>query len=515
MVPEVVDEISVEQLSKLFDFWDELPISKRIRSDSYSTILHSDVRGFIISILAKGVNEVHPRSQKNQKRRALNAKEIGAILDQEYGTKVKKANLYFHLQKLEDVKLLHIVDTTRKGKRFTSYYGRTARIFLSDDDLKLSTYKIFGDENFTNLVISLNEDLSPGVLQSMLISLENLNQFTIPIFEDWVREYQDLIRGLDLELYEFNRLFSVVYRFTPNVGAALQELAQLLYYDGEILASSDQIFQRELPSIGETIILTNEDIEGYWKTVPIMKIFPNTTYTKILGSKQITDKGTIIRSSIVRVMQEGFLDLKSGIIQHALTAKEILDKMNEPLYLEIIDLQTTLQKTPPERSLERDGFEMQIEMLGSEVLKKSNLYFHLQKLEEEGFVKEIGFVKNGKRHTAYYGLTAKIFSPTSLADHPMYSILESEDFKKLIIRISPKINVAELTETLERLKMLNEYHAELFQMWTGMFVEALSDIDLDYSELSKLMMLTIRFNPGIVKDLSYLAKVLHIPQRKK
>ena len=73
----------------------------------------------------------------------------------------------------------------------------------------------------------------------------------------------------------------------------------------------------------------------------------------------------------------------------------------------------------------------------------------------------------------------------------------------------------EKSSVIEKLKMLNEYHVELFQMWTGMFVEALSDMDLDYTELSKLMMLTIRFNPEIIEDLGYLAKALHIPQITK
>ena len=158
---------------------------------------------------------------------------------------------------------------------------------------------------------------------------------------------------------------------------------------------------------------------------------------------------------------------------------------------------------------------MHIELLGSEVLKKSNLYFHLQKLEEDKFVREIGFVKAGKRHTAYYGLTAKIFSPTTLADHPMYPIVELEDFKVLISRISPNSKSDDVIKTLSKLRMLNEYHVELFQMWTGMFVEALTDLSLDYSELSKLLMLTIRFNPITIKNLAYLAKVLHIPQIKK
>ncbi|MCE7734156.1 MAG: helix-turn-helix transcriptional regulator [Candidatus Heimdallarchaeota archaeon] len=512
---EIGDDIGIDQRAKFFDFWIDLPISKRIDSDSYSTILHSSVRSLIISMLAQGISEIHPVNQTNQKRRALSAKEIGNILSTQYQIDVKKANLYFHLQKLEDVNLIHVVDTTRKGKRFTSYYGRTARIFLSDDDLKMIKYKIFDDENFSQLIHSLNEDLTSTEVEKALSNLHTLNEFKMSVFEDWVQTYQDHMKGLDLELYELFKIFSIINRFTPQIDKALRNLAQLLYYDEEILASSDQIFQRDTSKTEETIILSDQEINEFWKNAPIMKVFPNSTYTKILGSKQITDKGTIVRSSIVKVMQEGHLDAKSGTIRHACTAKEILDKMNEPIYREIIDLQTTLQKTRPERALERDGFEMQIDLLGSEVLKKSNLYFHLQKLEEDGFVREIGFVKKGKRHTAYYGLTAKIFAPTNLGDQPRYPILETEGFKQLISRISPKSKPANIEKILDDLKMLNEYHVELFQMWTGMFVEALSSITLDYSELSKLMMLTIRFNPDTIENLHFLAKVLHIPQISK
>jgi hypothetical protein len=233
-----------------------------------------------------------------------------------------------------------------------------------------------------------------------------------------------------------------------------------------------------------------------------------------LGSKSINDTGTIIRSGILKVMQEGVLDKQTANIRQALTAKEILDKMNEPLYLEIIDLQTTLQKVSSDRRFDRESLEVQIEMLGAEVMKKSNLYFHLQKLESEGFVKEIGFVKTGKRHTTYYGVTAKLFSPTNFADRPTYSIIQEKSFLTLIKEISPKVDLDKTMKVLEEIKSLNEYHVELFQMWTQMFDEELSDLELDYSELSKLMMLTIRFDTKTISNLAYLAEVLRIPQLK-
>jgi DNA-binding PadR family transcriptional regulator len=449
-----------------------------------------------------------------QKRRALSAKEIGSILSNEYGLKVKKANLYFHLQKLEDLKLLQIVDTTRTGKRFTSYYGRTAGIFLSEDDLKVMMYKIFNEENFKILIERLNNDVLPDEFANTIKELNKLNLFDMSVFDTWTTNNQTILGPLDIELYEFFRLFSIIYRFSKTVGVALNHLSQMTYYDKEILVSSDQIFHRDLPKTDETIILTQDQINEYWKTVPIIKIFPNLIYTKILGSKSITDTGTIIRSGILKVMQEGVLDKQTANIRQALTAKEILDKMNEPLYLEIIDLQTTLQKVSSDRRFDRESLEVQIEMLGAEVMKKSNLYFHLQKLESEGFVKEIGFVKTGKRHTTYYGVTAKLFSPTNFADRPTYSIIQEKSFLTLIKEISPKVDLDKTMKVLEEIKSLNEYHVELFQMWTQMFDEELSDLELDYSELSKLMMLTIRFDTKTISNLAYLAEVLRIPQLK-
>ncbi|OLS29339.1 MAG: hypothetical protein HeimC2_00640 [Candidatus Heimdallarchaeota archaeon LC_2] len=478
--------------------------------ETYENILHSSVRGFIISALAKGFQESHPQSNVSQKRHALSANEIGIILKKDYNTDVKKANLYFHLQKLEDSNLIQIIDTTRQGKRFTSYYGRTAKIYISEDDIKRSTYNILGTNNFKQLIISLNDNQLPNNCETTINILKTLNPPEMKIFENWYTENGFNLIDLDLELYEFHKLFSVLYRFTPQIGRALQELKQTLYFHQKMLDSSNEIFHRKESDEIETIILSEDDIMNYWKTVPIIKIFPNQAYTKILGDKQIIDKGTIMRSSIVNMLKLGLESQETGKLRHALTAKEILDRMNDPIYQEIIDLQTSLKEITFNRNMEREAIEIQIGLLGSEVLKKSNLYFHLQKLEKANFVKEVGFIKYGKRHITYYGTTAKLFSPMIFTNLPSYNILEEPDLIELIKRINPNYRIKEIQVIINDLKSLNKYRIELFQMWTQMFDDALSDLEFDYSELSKLLMLTIRYTPEIIETISKLAQLLKI-----
>lgn len=504
------DDYNIDKVIYFFDFWHILPISKRIDKETYAGILHSTIRGFIISILAKGINDIHPQTNINQKRRGLSASEIGNILSEEYKTQIKKANLYFHLQKLEDSNLVQIIDTTRQGKRFTSYYGRTAKLFISEDDIKRSTYKILETENFKLLITQLNENQTPATFDPTIETLKTLNPIEMEIFEKWYNENGFNLIDLDLELYEFYKLFSIIYRFTPQVGMALRDLKQMIYFERNILESSNKIFHRKVKEQMETVILTDDDINNYWKTVPIIQIFPNQAYTKVLGDKHIFDKGTIIRSSIVNIMNEGFATSESGDIVHAFTAKEILDEMNDPIYQEIIDLQTSLQDIPINRNMEREAIEMQIGLLGSEVLKKSNLYFHLQKLEEAKFIKEIGFVKYGKKHITYYGTTAKLFSPMIFADLPTYNILDELDLVELIKRMNPKYKINEIQIIINGLKSLNEYRIELFQMWTQMFDETLSNLQFDYAELSKLLMLTIRYTPERIESITKIAQLLKI-----
>ena len=160
--------------------------------------------------------------------------------------------------------------------------------------------------------------------------------------------------------------------------------------------------------------------------------------------------------------------------------------------------------------MEREAINIQIGLLGSEVLKKSNLYFHLQKLEKAGLIKEIGFVKYGKRHVTYYGTTAKLFSPMIFADLPSYTILDEPDLVELIKRMNPNYKIKEIETIINDLKSLNEYRIELFQMWTQMFDDALTGLEFDYSELSKLQMLTIRYTPGKIDNIVKLAQLLKI-----
>jgi DNA-binding MarR family transcriptional regulator len=118
-----------EDRSVLFEYWRDLPLVQI--HDLPSEIIESHrVRPAIMKILRAGIPD---EKESGRLRHALNTKEIRRTLLDREGIKMSQHNLYFHLNKLEEIGYIKVVARLLEGRHNVAYYGRTARSILRRD----------------------------------------------------------------------------------------------------------------------------------------------------------------------------------------------------------------------------------------------------------------------------------------------------------------------------------------------------------------------------------------------
>jgi DNA-binding transcriptional ArsR family regulator len=215
-----------------------------------------------------------------------------------------------------------------------------------------------------------------------------------------------------------------------------------------------------------------------------------------------------VRHIIVGVLREGLLDTYPGTnkerVRHALSAKEILDRLNR-----MIELKKEAGKI--DESIKP--------------VSKSNLFFHLKKLDENGYVQPIGSVSKEWRgttlNTTYYGRTAKIFIHFTEDSGPYYKTISEKhepqkfnDFLELINRISPKASKISIDTAMKQVNNMNEESSKYFVMWAKEHQDDFRGLEIDFPELLQIFSVIYRYNHETVDGLQTIAKLLKIDMEK-
>ena len=221
----------------LFDFWQKLPVLETYDPELYAKIVEPKPRCDILDILVVGEQEIHPITNESRVRRALTAKEIMEKLnkgiensDDRY---VKKSNLYFHLQKLEDHGIIQVVVQLPTGKRFTTYYGRRAKIITisSKENYKMG-YNILMEREFKTFLRRLNPELQDQELDRALNLVDRKNHYqSMTKLHLWLQNHEKELQDLDLDLRRLFDLMGLIIRYDRKTFEGLAKLSQYLKLD--------------------------------------------------------------------------------------------------------------------------------------------------------------------------------------------------------------------------------------------------------------------------------------------
>lgn len=222
-----LSDIYKEKISALYYYWDQLEQIKLLSSDDFKKA-KQEIRKYINIVLRVGVEEDFNGAKVI--RRVMNAKEIKKQILLQFDKTVEKANLYFHINEMEKLGIIQVVDAIPEPgkKRFTSYYGRTAKIFLLDVDEVKHEHDIIFSESFSKLIMSLNPKLPINLLDDTLQKMERLKVLQNAKIVEWLQENDDTLNTLDIDLTKLFNLLSYIQRYDSNVFDGISELKKYL-----------------------------------------------------------------------------------------------------------------------------------------------------------------------------------------------------------------------------------------------------------------------------------------------
>lgn len=225
------------------------------------------------------------------------------------------------------------------------------------------------------------------------------------------------------------------------------------------------------------IIEDEQPLYEYWNDLQVVKEIDTETFDTLLDQE--------IRSAIVDKLAVGiedeFQDKKK--IRHAMSATEIRKALNK------------------KRSEENK-------------INSSNLYFHLQKLEEANLVTVVGQIPTGKRLTTYYGRTAKSFVPryTEKEKGHLCKELANEALIPYTQQINPDVAADEIEKIIKQANKINESNLQGYKEWIRENERSFRDIDLDFRRLLHLYNLLNNMDKDTFEALQKLSELLKVKQ---
>ena len=213
------------------------------------------------------------------------------------------------------------------------------------------------------------------------------------------------------------------------------------------------------------------NLRQYWNDLPLIKKIDKTIFNFLRNDN---------RSKIVSVLSRGVKDLdESGkeFIRHAMTVQEIQSQIKEIHNCDITE---------------------------------TNTHFHIQKLIDKGFVKEILEIKTGRRPKKYFGRTAKIFLDSGESE--TYNIEEDEFTKRLldlITRINPALEKDAIQKKFEEYK---EKKSKLLMVkiddWMEKYNTQILDSEIEFKRLFLYIFKALSHNEEFSQFFSEILEML-------
>ncbi|MHA2271743.1 MAG: hypothetical protein ACXACI_07760 [Candidatus Hodarchaeales archaeon] len=216
----------------LFSIWKTIPVIKRMGSAEYQ-IAKQEVRGLILEILRKGIKEgPELPSSSSRVRHALNAQELLEEVNSCVESKVKLPNIYFHVQKLQDVGLAEVVVTIRKGKHDIAYFSRTAKFFLfeAQEPGESDTIDPMLATNLTDLITHFNPEIAD---EEVLELLQEFYSRQSAIYDDivaWIEDHEEIITKYNINLPLVFSFLQIIATSDSLMVKLHSKLANLLDY---------------------------------------------------------------------------------------------------------------------------------------------------------------------------------------------------------------------------------------------------------------------------------------------
>lgn len=217
----------------------------------------------------------------------------------------------------------------------------------------------------------------------------------------------------------------------------------------------------------------------FWKSLPLVTF---------IEASEKNYKSHPIRPGIMSILREGIIEddnkQAEGKRRYALNSQEIIDLLNSK------DEQIRQQYALNDEKL-----------LHFVPISKTNLYFHLDKLEKAGFIKEVAKILEGRHKITYYGRTSRIFF---LDDTPKKLNYYRELFNEFnaFSKISGnEVDPEQLTQAVNRYVEALGSNKQANAEWLAKHAQLIYENKLDIGKIMDAVYLMDSINPDIVTRL--------------
>ncbi len=222
-----------ENKKLLYTYWHELPYLKFIDSTVYFQVWESEIKSFINKYIRDGIEDDFGREHNLLRRHAFTAKELhAAYLKQQKDQNYSQSNFHFHIKALVEEGYLKEITKLLEGRHYVSYYGRTAKSFVSHFDNILSTSAIQDDfDPIKELIISMNPESDPETINQLVDEfILSLEDYYFRYFS-WVKEKYPHIYKSKVDLRSFLDIVAHYSFFHSELRKKSEKIGRLLDLD--------------------------------------------------------------------------------------------------------------------------------------------------------------------------------------------------------------------------------------------------------------------------------------------
>lgn len=212
----------------------------------------------------------------------------------------------------------------------------------------------------------------------------------------------------------------------------------------------------------------------HWQNVPAILEIEGLPPIKFIHQE--------VRSEILDILREGIEEyddsVDRSIIRHVFSSKELHKLIKERLATKI---------------------------------KVSNVYFHLHKLEENGFVEIIASIKEGRHVTHYFGRTARLFL---WIGEPIEELKENSKFKNIVSvlkHFNPDLPSDSIDLLLTSLVESKKETHTLIKNWIEVNEDLIIKLNLDVRDLYTFLVMINRSDPSTSELHKKIADMLNFP----
>jgi DNA-binding PadR family transcriptional regulator len=181
-----------------------------------------------MKILRAGITD---EKEHGRLRHALNTKEIMRTLLDRDGIKMSQHNLYFHLNKLEEIGYIKVVARIREGRHNVAYYGRTARTILRrDTEESLEKYERWFQE-MGRLAKSKRPEFDMNQLEGLAEEYLEFMRRRDRAQGDWMASNEESIYKGEIDSYSIFGLIQAMDVMDPEYIGFIKKVRELFEID--------------------------------------------------------------------------------------------------------------------------------------------------------------------------------------------------------------------------------------------------------------------------------------------